>query len=365
MIHFLAPADEVLIRNYLDVRGASIAHHFRIIDYENLPQEFRGGTYLFAALEQLSAPMERLTEELYAQLSRCEGVRILNTPGRTLRRYELLRELARLGRNDFRAVRANDDLRQLRFPVFVRAERTHEGALSPLLHSLSEVEAWIGRNVLLGRAAHELLVVEFCDTRDANGFYRKYAAFNVGGRIVAKSLDYGSEWMLKRQTTEYSREMLLEEHEYVRTNPHERDLAEIFAIAKADYGRIDYAMKDGEIRTWEINLHPTAGRARGVSKYRAPNDLERIQEQTKEVFHQRFREAWLAIDIEDDRVLPVSLDGALIAAARRAPAPQRPRGPLVARVRKALRPLKPLLLRRGASLFRLFGSLARRRRTDA
>src|SRR5688572_23640316 len=108
MIHFLAPAGERLMYNYLDVRGRTIADHFDVVYYENLPQRFRGGTFVFAALEQLSTPMERLVESLYAQLAACDGVRILNRPGRTLRRYELLSELAHRGYNDHRVVRASD-----------------------------------------------------------------------------------------------------------------------------------------------------------------------------------------------------------------------------------------------------------------
>jgi hypothetical protein len=359
MIHFLAPAGERLFHNYLDVRGRAIAERFEIVAYEQLPSRFRGGTYVFAALEQLSPAMERLVESLYAQLLQCDGVRILNRPGRTLRRFDLLTELARLGRNDFRAVRANEDLSNLRYPVFLRGERTHDGALSPLLHTRAEVESWIGRLVVVGRALHELLAIEFCDTADAVGFYRKYAAFIIGDRIVPRSLDYGREWMLKRQGTEYSRAMLLEELDYVRTNPHEQQLREIFAIAGVDYGRIDYAIKDGRLVTWEINLHPTIGRGHEPSKYKAPDELRDLHAQTKDHVHAQLREAWVAVDLEDDRELPIVLDPTLIAAAIATPPPGH-RSPIIAAARRMLRPLKPLLLTRGAAPFRLLGSWLRR-----
>jgi hypothetical protein len=364
VIHFLAPADERLFRNYLDVRGRSIAQHFEIVAYEQLPSRFRGGTYVFAALEQLSPAMERLVEELYAQLATCHGVRILNRPGRTLRRYELLTELARRGDNVFRAVRANADLGDLRYPVFLRGDRTHDGALSPLLHTRRDVESWIGRLVVIGRSLDELLVIEFCDTADAAGFYRKYAAFIIGDRIVPRSLDYGRHWMLKRQSTEYSRDMISEEFEYVSTNPHEAELREIFAIAGVDYGRIDYAIKDGRVQTWEINLHPTIGRGQEPSKYELPDDLRVLHQPTRELVHAKLREAWVAVDVRDDRELPVALDPALIAAAIAAPRPGH-RSPLIAAVRKSLRPLKPLLLTRGAGVFRMLASWLRERRRPA
>lgn len=59
------------------------------------------------------------------------------------------------------------DLSGVRFPVFIRSERSRDGALSPLLDSQREVETWIGRAIALGRPLHDLMVVEFCDTADA------------------------------------------------------------------------------------------------------------------------------------------------------------------------------------------------------
>ncbi|MFL6247933.1 MAG: hypothetical protein ACJ74H_18060 [Thermoanaerobaculia bacterium] len=360
MIHFLAPAGERLMHNYLDVRGRAIADRFEIVYYEKLPERFRGGTYVFAALEQLSAPAERLVESLYAQLAGCEGVRILNQPGRTLRRYELLSELARRGYNDHRAVRATEELHGLRYPVFLRGERTHDGALSPLLHDTAEVETWIGRLLVIGRKLDELLVMEFNDTADEHGVFRKYAAFIIGNQILPRSLDYGRDWMLKRQGTEYTRETLAEEFDYIRTNPHERELREIFAIAGVDYGRIDYSMKNGRVQTWEINLHPTIGRGREGSKYKAPTGVAATHAITKDYMHEHLREAWVNIDLENDRELPVKLDPALIRAAVTTPPPGY-RSPLIATIRRALRPIKPLLLRHGARLFRLFAKVERRR----
>jgi hypothetical protein len=359
MIHFLAPAGERLFHNYLDVRGRSIAERFEIVAYENLPWRFRGGTYVFSALEQLSAPMERLVEHLYAQLSACDGVRILNHPGRTLRRYELLAELSRRGFNEHRAVRATEDLTGLHYPVFVRGERTHDGALSPLLNNALEVEAWIGRLVVVGRKVDELLVMEFCDTVDANGVYRKYAAFIIGDQILPRSLDRGRDWMLKRQGTEYQHQALAEEWEYVQTNPHERELREIFAIAGTGYGRIDYSLQNGRIRTWEINLHPTIGRGREGSKHPAPAEFRDTHARTKDYIHERLREAWVNIDLQDDRQLDITLDPALVAAAVATPQPGY-RSPVTAAVRRALRPIKPLLLRHGAGVFRRLGGWMRR-----
>ena len=75
-----------------------------------------------------------------------------------------------MGYNSFRAVRAGGDLDGLRYPVFLRNERSHDGAVSPLLTSAREVDEAIGRALVSGRRLRDLLVVEFCDTADARGY---------------------------------------------------------------------------------------------------------------------------------------------------------------------------------------------------
>ena len=42
----------------------------------------------------------------------------------------------------------------------------------------------------------------------------------------------------------------------MQTNPHEAELRAIFKLARIDYGRIDYGIKDGQIQVWEINTNP-------------------------------------------------------------------------------------------------------------
>jgi hypothetical protein len=287
-----------------------------------------------------------------------EGCAVHNDPARTLRRFELLAELRRLGRNEFAAVRATADVRALRYPVFLRAERTHDGALSPLLHSAAEVDAAIGRAVLQGRSLGDLLVVEFCSTADADGRFRKYAAVVVGGRVVPRSLAYGTSWMLKHRASEFTRAMVLEERDYILANPHERELRELFAIAGAEYGRIDYALKDGRVQTWEINLNPTIGRGRRPSRGLVPPELEPIRQEAKAHFYRGFAEALEAIDVPDGGApVELGIDPAAREAARGAQAG----ATLGARaLRAVLRPAKPLLQPvAGRLLLPLLGRAAR------
>ena len=98
-------------------------------------------------------------------------------------------------------------------------------------------------------------MTEFCHTADEHGVYRKYAAFIVGDAIVPRHLFFRRDWQVKRnQLTDDA--FLDEERKYMETNPHERRLREIFAAAQISYGRVDYALLDGEIQVWEINTNP-------------------------------------------------------------------------------------------------------------
>jgi len=263
MIHFLVPAaQDIGIKDYLDVSGESLRNDIRVLHYEDLHKhrEFVAGTYVLSALDQLNPALTKLVGEIHRQLNREKGVRFLNDPERTLKRFDLLTELNSRGMNDFRVARATRDLRSLRFPVFLREERLHEGAISPLLNSQREVRHAIGQAIVQGHELHDLLVVEFCDTANENGFYRKYGAFVVGNRVIPRSLNYGRHWMLKHAETEYTMPIVQEELKYVSENTHQGELLEIFKVAQVEYGRIDYGIKNGKIQTWEINLNPTIGR---------------------------------------------------------------------------------------------------------
>ena len=352
MIHYLVPDgfDSNTIRGYLAGRGASLAHRLQVVTYESLLERrsFDGGTYVFSALDRLgflNPPLLAIAVDLHAALV-SRGVRTLNHPVRTLRRCDLLAQLHTAGRNSFRAWRIGHAPDDVRFPVFLRQELSHDGALTPLLHSRAQVDEWTARLLLRGTDMRDLLEVEFCDTRDEAGFFRKYAAQRVGNRIIARSLNYGRNWMLKQAESEVSRAQLEEERDYVFGNPHETALREIFDMGGVDYGRIDYALLDGRIQTWEINVNPTVGRAVG-SKGRPLGDaLQPLRDEMRQHSHRLFREAWEAIDTAPvGTAFAVSFDVARIDAARRQIA-ERARGDARSFVRRAassLGPLRPMV----------------------
>ncbi len=322
MIHFVVPAAQAFgMRDYLAFWGLGVADRVRIVPYEELVgrTSLERGAYVLAALDQLDEPTLGFVRGLHARVAGLDGFRFLNHPERTLGRHALLAELHRLGWNDFRAVRATEELSGLRYPVFLRGDRTHDGALTPLLRSPREVDEGIGLLALQGRRLRDLLAVEFCPTADGDGWYRKFSAFAVGGRVVPRSLAYGREWMLKSQGNEYSLEMVLEERDYVVGNPHGEQLAEIFRVAGVEYGRIDYSLREGRIQTWEINLNPSIGRGLRPPSGRVPGELEPVRDETKEHFYRCFQAALEAVDLPSSGA-PVELSGFGLPRVRVAPA---------------------------------------------
>ena len=357
MIHYLFPAGfDWTLREYLSRWGLAVAERMRLTPYEDFLEQGRldRGTYVFSALCTLSDEVRRTLADRRTRLEAEGGFRLLNHPTGTLRRLGLLDELARRGWNEFRAVRAAGDLAGLRYPAFLRAERTHEGALSRLLHSRGEVEAEIGRALVRGRRLDDLIAVEFCDTSDDRGYYRKYSAYAVGDRIIPRALECGRAWMVKHSHSDFTREILEEERAYLLGNPHRGQLARIFSVARVEYGRIDYAVKEGRIQTWEINLHPTIGRGPGDSKALVPAELLPYREETKAIFYRSFQEAWEAVDSPSAGEVSVPaaaraegrvLDSRLHTPSRKRRILQRGLRPLLRVSERLAAPLLPVLAR--------------------
>ena len=181
---------------------------------------------------------------------------MLNDPEQTLCRVDLNRVLVRAGVNDFTMYREHEPFEGCRFPVFVRGEHDHEGRRSGLLDEISDVHTAIGKVRAEEPDPVDLLVVEYCDTADADGVYRKYSAFKVGDAILARHLFFSRDWHVKQVDLD-DETLLQEERDFVRTNPHEQQLRMIFELAGVDYGRIDYAFCEDRIQVWEINTNPT------------------------------------------------------------------------------------------------------------
>jgi hypothetical protein len=264
MIHYLVTEElRFRMRWFLLVEPA-LAEHLVILPYERATTEacLASGTYIFTDLEHLSAEELQAVARLRERLSALRPkVTLLNDPSRALGRYELLRALHARGVNDFNVVRVPASLgssppEPLHFPVFLRSEREHIGNLSDLLYSWQEVRKAVRKLIAGGKyRAEDLLIVEWCDTSDAAGVFRKYSAFVIGEKIVARHLVCSRDWLVKDFAL-YDPELLWEARAYVAENPHAAFLQEIAREAGVEYGRFDYAFADGRPQIWEINMNP-------------------------------------------------------------------------------------------------------------
>lgn len=250
---------------FLETIGRPLNARFRILDYTRASRvpALPPATYIFADLERLDSGQTAQACRLWETLSRDGRSRLLNDPARALRRFDLLHALHAAGLNPFDVFRIAEDRRPSRFPVFIRGEADHDGAIGGLLDTRSALEAAIADLVARGGTIAGKLIVEFVDVRDRDGFYHKYSAFRVGPRIVASDLDFSRDWVAKPAAPESTHAAhYAAQEDYVRTNPHATALMAIFERARIDYGRIDYAIKDGRICVFEINTNPTILEAR-------------------------------------------------------------------------------------------------------
>lgn len=258
MIFFLVTRGHAYtIQTHLQTWGRPLRQRIHPIYYDQLAhyRRLEGGTWIFTDLERLNAAELEVADLAWSALARLgPAVRLLNRPSQVLNRAALLQMLHARGLNPFNAAPAEADVSHLRFPVFLRRCDEHDGSLSPLLHTPQQVQETLAALERGGLSRGQLLAVEHCDTADA-GVYRKYAAFVVGGRIIPRHLLLSRQWVVKFADL-VDPAAVAEESDYLNNNPHQGQLAQIASLAHVDFGRFDYAVRDGRVIIWEINTNP-------------------------------------------------------------------------------------------------------------
>lgn len=327
MIHFVVTEKgSFSIRSYLTEDGSDLAGRMRVVLYTELARMRRLplGTWVFTEPDQLDAPRRDLATLVAERLAtHGAGIRILNDPRQVRLRADLLRAAHDAGVNEHRAWPATDvPFESLRYPVFVRFANEHVGNLTPLLHSPPSLADALSSLSADGMSRDALLVVEFADTKDEHGIYRKYSAYNVGGRIIAKALEQSRDWMVKWDNRVFDRQRADEELAYCEANPHEEWIHEMFRLARIDYGRIDYGVLHGKPQLWEINTNPTIGRGPNRNKVRKPEVIEykKMIASARATFYASFVDAWSAVDTPTDGAagVDVTIPASIVHAIDRA-----------------------------------------------
>lgn len=323
MIHYVVPRDRAFTLQYfLDDRPGPAADRFVILPSEEFVRQtsLNAGTYVFAD-DDVTPAERRVFVHIWDQLeAAAPRTQILNHPGRTLGRLEFLTAMFAAGRNRFRAVSAVDWPAPVTFPVFIRDRERHNGSMTPLLRSRSDVTRLLRWFVWKGHRREDLLVVEYCETADTQGLYRKYSSYIVGDQIVPRCVEFGTKWMVKHDFRLFDDARIHEEYEYVVGNPHESWLREVFALARVTYGRIDYSMLDGAPQVFEINLNPTVARGWPMAQETEERlHFRALRSATNEKFYSAFDAAWAALDAQTVGADPVHItaDPSLVAPAAR------------------------------------------------
>jgi len=239
--------------------------HVQFIPYDRLPllKEIVPAAFIFSDLERLNSFQLKVAKDFYEQLVFFDkDMPVLNNPGCALDRYNLLQTLHNSGFNQFRVYRAADKNLRPVYPVFLRMADDHSGPRSKLLHNSQEVDLAILQAGMMGLDINHMLLIEYCETKDNAGFYRKYAAFRIADQIIPGHLLFNNDWLVKEGKPPFEQSHEVEKEKYIAENPHEEKLREIFKLAGITYGRIDYSILNGALQTWEINTNPVLNQPR-------------------------------------------------------------------------------------------------------
>lgn len=174
------------LETYRATRGLPVADRFVMRLYDDIEDSVRlqRGVNIFSDLDQLSPAQRSVVARMHDALAGADPRQPpLNDPRRARLRRPLLEALHAEGKNAFNVFGARDAARVARFPVFVRCASDHDGPSTGLLHNRSDLSRALLALGMRGYPLRDLLIIEFCDTSDRDGVFRKYAAFRVGSTL--------------------------------------------------------------------------------------------------------------------------------------------------------------------------------------
>lgn len=313
-----------------------------LVTYEELFFERAGpaGHYIFTDFDRLTRYEIECAAAFAAALQATSpDIRILNHPLRALERYPLLVALHRAGINGFTATRLEGGGRPAAYPVFIRSEDGCNGPETDVIHDDAGFDEALADLARRGLPLRGRIAIGHAAEAGPDGFYRKYGAFNIDGRILPHHLQRNRGWVVKMDVPEHewttarnpddrtSDKSVAEELAFVRDNPHREVLARAFAVAGIDFGRADYSVVGGRVQVYEINTNPSMP---GRSKSDARDAIRALT-------RPRMLEAFRAIDV------PVAATGRVRYAEIR---------PKAHEIRMPRWRLPASLARRAADLFR-------------
>lgn len=287
------------MREFLADLGKPLVDIVRVHNYTEFLRNRRlpaRATYVFSDVDRLSGSQSVSIFDRWKRLEDA-GARLLNHPLRVMRRYDLLRWAYENGINSFDSYMVIEHRKPKRFPVFIRRAFDHEGSISPLIRNQAELDNAIAAMRAASEWPGDKIITEYIDVSNADGVFRKYAAFRIGDVLFPRQIMAAKQWIVKKPEFD-SPELAAEEAAYLETNPHGEQLMRIFEAARVEYGRIDYCVVDGRVQVFEINTNPSIIGVSSTAQIRDPNSL---RGPTYRRAIDRYIEAFAALDVRARR----------------------------------------------------------------
>ncbi len=213
-------------------------------------------TYVFTDLDRLHFWDLEWAARLYRHLQ-AQGLRVLNDPARFRSRYQLLRQLHRTGLNPFDVWYINEQPPEAAYPVFLRTDSAHRGPMSELLHTPAELDSAVRAVLAQGVPLRELLIVQYAAEPTTDTLYRKLSVHRIGDTLVAGLCAHQDNWVAKLgQSGIATAELYDDEYRIARDNPYADFARRVFDAADIDYGRLDFALVNGQPVAYEVNTNP-------------------------------------------------------------------------------------------------------------
>lgn len=228
------------------------------------------GNYVFTDFDRMSAYEIQCAATLAQAMEDFDpAIKIYNHPLRALERFALLTKLQKEGINDFGVVRLEGGGRPAAYPVFIRCEDDCKKPDSGLLADETEFDTAIAGLAERGIPLKRRIAVQYHAQASPDGYFRKYGALRIGGRVILQHILRNTDWYVKRGQVERDAAAEQEFMSLFDNFTHAETLERVFKLAGIDYGRADYGIVDGRIQIFEINTNPTIPKLR---RKRAHND---------------------------------------------------------------------------------------------
>lgn len=282
---------------------------FKVWSYDTLLRRrfLPRATWIFTDFDRLGFWELELAARLYRNLV-AAGQRVLNDPATVAQRYSLLRRLHRSGFNRFNVWSVEAEEWPDRYPVFLRTQSAHRGALSDLLHDRASLERAIDAALAKGRPRRELMIVEYCAEPIRENLFRKLAAYRVGSTMIATLCVHQSKWVAKDGERGIAgQELYDDEYRIIEENRHGEELRAAFEAGGIEFGRADFGLVGGRPQVYEINTNPTIV---VIRKHPFP-----IRIAASRMFEEKFAAALRAIDTAPGGP-PIKMKGTVLREQR-------------------------------------------------